>query len=1698
MRKLLFGLLVSCSLFAQAQVYNNEWIDFTKTYYKFKVAKTGLFRIPQATLAAAGLGNIPAEQFQLWRNGVQVPIYTSVGSGAFSSSDYIEFWGQMNDGKPDRELYRDPQYQLNDKWSLISDTAAYFLTANPATAANLRLQTTANNVAANVLPPEPYFLYTTGHYFKNQLNPGLGFNLEDKLYSSSYDKGEGWTSDDITTTYSGGFNYGTLNDVLQNLYPYNGGPAPKFKVAVSGNSFNERRYKVTLNGDSLLGNPISEMSFRVDSTNFASALLSSGNASVVVTNITACPAPPNCPVVDRMVVHKYELTYARQFNFGGANNFEFSLPASASGNFLQIANFSFGSAAPVLYDLTNGKRYVGDISAAPLVKFVLQPSSTSRNLVLVSEEASNVNTINSLTSRTFINYNTAATRGDYLIISNPILMTGANPVEQYRAYRSSPAGGGYNAKVYVSDDLIDQFGFGINKNPAGIRNFILYAKRNFTATPKYVFIIGRGMNYVDQRTIETNNNATEIANAAKLNLVPTYGWPASDILLAAQQGSFVPEVPIGRLSAISSNDISVYLKKMQEYELAQNTFSPKLEDRIWMKNVVHIVGASDSGLDALLSQFMSSYAEIIRDTLFGAKVSTFKKTTTQVGTQLTSTDLTNLFREGISLMTYFGHSSANILDFNLESPERYNNPGKYPLFLALGCNVGDFFKYSPTRLAENETVSEKYVLAPDRGTIGFIASTHFGEVSHLNSWTTYAYNRISRTDYGNSIGEIMKKVIQDVIAGSLPEDFLTRANAEQTELHGDPALRVNSHPKPDYIVEDQTVKVSPSFISVADPSFKVQVKTYNSGKAVDKDIVIEAKRQVGTSTPVVVFRQTIKGVRYADSISFNVPINPTTDKGLNKLIITVDADNVVDEMYETNNSVTKEVMIYEDEARPVYPYNFGIVSKQNTKLIASTANPLAAAKQYRMELDTTELFNSPFKVTKNITAPGGILEFDPGITFSDSTVYYWRVALVPTSGSIVNWNTSSFVYLSGNEPGFNQSHFYQHLKSDGTNIYLDSASRSWMFASALNNITAKNGVFPTAASFASDFSVYVNGVDEITSSCGFPRIVVNVFDPNTLKAWFNANVGEQGKFGSDPICGEGREHNFQFDLFDPAKRKSLVEFLEMIPSGNYVVVRSMSHNDPAYNFFVSQWKADTSFLGSNRSIYHLLYNQGFTAVDSFNRPRVFIFAYRKNDQTSFTPQYVFSQGIYDKISLSLDIPLRDSTGYITSPVFGPSKAWKELRWRGSSLEAPSTDNVLMNVIGIKSNGVADTLMRNLNLSQQNVNLSSINAALYPFLQLRMKNSDPVNFTPYQLRYWRITYSPVPEGAIAPNLLFTKKDTLGVGENLDLKIAFKNVSEAAFDSVKVKFVVTDKTNVQHVLPSFKLRPLPGSDTLHIRYPFDLQQFGGQNNLFVEVNPDNDQPEQFHFNNFLSTSFFVGADTLSPLLDVTFDNVHILNRDIVSSNPNIVIKLKDESKFLITDPSTVNVQVKYPNGTIRTFAQSPDTLRFIPATVPGDNTASVIFNPGFLQDGEYELIVSGKDMSNNQAGAMQYRVLFQVINKPMISNLLNYPNPFTTSTAFVFTLTGSEVPQNFKIQILTVTGKVVREITRQELGPLRIGRNITEFKWDGTDQFGQKLGNGIYLYRVITTINGSALEKYRAADDNTDKFFKSGYGKMYLMR
>ncbi|HEU0065144.1 MAG TPA: C25 family cysteine peptidase, partial [Flavisolibacter sp.] len=1004
-----------------------------------------------------------------------------------------------------------------------------------------------------------------------------------------------------------------------------------------------------------------------------------------------------------------------------------------------------------------------------------------------------------------------------------------------------------------------------------------------------------------------------------------------------------------------------------------------------MKNVVHIVGTSDGLLKTLLDDYMHTYKLIIADTAFGARVVTFSKNSVdEVGT-LNSAVLTGLFNEGISLITYFGHSSATTLEFNLDNPANYNNVGKYPLFVGLGCNAGDFFKYNLSRLSSLETISERYVL-DQKGTIGFVASTHFGIVHYLDIWNSKFYNEISNKSYSKSIGEQMKAAAEDVFGFTSQDDFYARCNIEESELQGDPAIHLNTHAKPDYVIEDPMVKISPAFISVSDRSFRINAKLLNIGKAVSTKIVVEVKQTYPNKKVVVIARDTIPGIRYADSLILDVPIVPDRDKGLNKITITIDADNVVDELYETNNSITKDVIIYDNEASPVYPSEFAIINKQNIKLKASTANPFMPLKQYRMELDTTQLFNSPFKVTKTTSTVGGVMEFDPGITFSDSTVYYWRVAPDTTVNPI--WNTSSFIYLPNSDEGYNQSHYFQHLASTPQRMMFDN-SRKLVFDSVTQNLFIKNGVFLTATVEEGDLIVSVNGIASIRSACVGFSLIFNVFDQKSFKPWFNT-AGYA--YGSGPNCDYGRQNNFEFSYMDPTSRKKAMDFMDTIPNGAFVVVRNIL-NPYQPGQFAPDWMADTTLYGPNNDLYHKLKAAGMANLDSFYSPKAFAFVYQKGS-SGFTPVYNMSLGLYDEISMSANMKTPDTLGMLASPQFGPAKEWKQFKWAGNAEEVPSTDDASVDIIGVNNAGVADTLFRQVPLNQPVLDISSINASQYPFIQLYMHDKDTGYFSPYQLRYWRLTGTPAPEGAVAPNIAFQMNDTVEVGQPVQFKLAFKNISDPSFDSIKVKIVVTDRNNVQHIIPIGRLKPLVSGDTALIQLPIDTKTFAGANNLMVEVNPDSDQPEQYHFNNMVFKQFFVRPDTLNPLMDVTFDNVHILNHDIVSAKPNIVINLKDNAKWLLlNDKSVMTVQVVFPDKTIHSYNFNGDTLQFVPATNGNNNQASAIFKPIFTQDGEYQLIVSGQDMSSNKAGAIQYKVAFDVINKPMISNMLNYPNPFT---------------------------------------------------------------------------------------------------------
>ncbi len=1673
---LMMMLLSSTCLLAQ---YNNEWIDYSKSYYKFKVGETGLYRIPFTILQTNGLSNTPAEHFQLWRNGKEVAVFTSKGSGILGSTDFIEFFGQMNDGKADAIMYKKPEFQLSDKWSLQTDTAAYFLTVNASTA-NARVLNAQNNTASNSLAVEPYFMHRLERHFKDQINPGYASIVGIYVYSSSYDNGEGWSSRNVQPG-------SPLVEQYNNLAFAPEGPDASLTITAFGNALNSRKLQVSVNGTKIVDQPMDYFSTAIQTATVQKSLLGRAVDTIRIHN--------DSPVgSDRITLGKYTLVYPRKFDFGGNGLFEFTLPGTSVGNYLEITNFRNNAVAPILYALNEAKRYVADISVPGKFRFLLPPGG-ERNFVMLDASVASVKLVGDMTKRNFIDYAASSRQGNYLMIAHSSLSASSNgdAIQNYKNYRTSNEGGKYQVGIYNIDELVDQFAFGIKKHPLSIKNFIAFAKAYFAVAPQYVLLLGKGITY-DQYRYNESRPITE-----RMNLLPTFGNPGSDNILASADNDATPEIPIGRLSVTTGDEINAYLDKVKQHDKSLLPINQTVKDKAWMKNFAHIIGGGDPYLQNVINSYMKSASRYVEDTSYGAKVYTFEKITSAGVDLVNSGLLGNLFTEGLGVLTYFGHSSANSMEFNLDDPSIFDNAGKYPLFMANGCNAGNFFIYDTLRVtASKKTITENYVLVPGKGSIGFIASTHYGIVNYLNLYTSILYKRMAQDDYSLSIGQLMANVLKEVIAQGGNDDYYNVLTVEQMLLGGDPAVSLYPHALPDYVVEDPLIRISPTPLSVSNANFDLKVKFQNIGRATQDSVMVHVKRELPDGTMVYLYKQKRTAVYFADSISISVPINPYTDKGQNKIHVALDPDDKINEITNSNNSVSKLFTISDDEVRPVYPIQFAIVNTPTIKLTATTNQFLSAPAQFLLEVDTTEYFNSPMKVVQTQTSLGGIIEFTPTLQLRDSLVFYWRVAKKPDTGMVNKWSSSSFVYLSKSGTGWSQSHYFQYLKGVGNGLNL-SRNEGFQFDSVGNGLRLVSGIYGVSSNTVYNGLSVFSGPVCMQALNSIEVMIINLKTGNAMTNKINSGSGTFN-FNLYPPC-LSESNRFYFNYNNSQSRNNARLLFDKIPPENIVVIMNWTSigTSPSY---IDAWKSDTSLYGDNNSLYHKFQSLGFSKIDSFYKKIPFIFIAKKDSQGKWD---VLLQSVGQQtnsvLTESLNFTSFNKSGNWTANLIGPAKSWSSIHWTGNPLEPNAADDIKYKVYGLKQN-FSETLLYLSNSKIKDTSIAFINPKTYPYLRIEQENKDTVNNTPWQQLYLQVKYDPVPEGALTMASTIPMKDTLEVGEPMKFKMAFKNISPTKFDSVRLYMTSTDPSNTTKVIFDGNKKPIVAGDTIMIDQTIDTKNLVGDNAVYINFNPNNAQPEQYLFNNYLNKNIYVRPDTYSPNLDVTFDGVHILNKDIVSPKPSILIKLKDDSRYLaLNDTSLFSIRLVYPDGRVRSIRFDNDTLQFSPSkNLPGgdDNAATLIYKPFLKEDGEYELIVTGKDVSSNKSGAIEYRVAFEVYNKSMITNLLNYPNPFTSSTAFVFTLTGTELPSQFRIQILTVTGKIVREITKQELGPIKIGHNITDYKWDGKDQFGQSLANGVYLYRVIADINGKKIDKLNSATFNTDKYFQSGYGKMYLMR
>ncbi|MBN2088017.1 type IX secretion system sortase PorU [candidate division KSB1 bacterium] len=209
-----------------------------------------------------------------------------------------------------------------------------------------------------------------------------------------------------------------------------------------------------------------------------------------------------------------------------------------------------------------------------------------------------------------------------------------------------------------------------------------------------------------------------------------------------------------------------------------------------------------------------------------------------------------------------------------------------------------------------------------------------------------------------------------------------------------------------------------------------------------------------------------------------------------------------------------------------------------------------------------------------------------------------------------------------------------------------------------------------------------------------------------------------------------------------------------------------------------------------------------------------------------------------------------------------------------------------------------------------------------------------------------------------------------------------------------------------------------------------------------------------------------DQEGPEIDVRFKGMNIGDGAVVGPKPVLAINLADSmSGINITGEigHKITLMVDEDNDLKRDITEFfvfdenshlRGSIEFPLASFLGTSSEGFDATVG-LKPGEHSVTIKAWDNFNNSA---QKTIHFTVINEGEfnISQMINYPNPFATQTAFTFFIThNAEV----KIQVYTVAGRLIRTMTDYA----DAGFNY-HYQWDGRDEIGDQVANGIYLYRI----------------------------------
>lgn len=1641
-------LFVTVSSFAQPfDRYDTSWLSSNQNWIKLIVTSDNVYEVDVQQLFAHGFPNnqIPARDVRLKYRGNQIPVEIVKNStGEFlQGGDKIRFIGKRNTGKYESWAYsyRD-EYQPSTQHSLYTDQSFYWLTWTSS--------------------GQPMQYQVRNTQLSNEFYSGFRDTVHVEPENTEWYNGSGEQAEIPSYTDATGFfweDFGLqgrdrlnfrhdlpMTDLIiedslihfeTRVLSYTGG-----RREANLQLFHDRDGEfdfhtidqvswVDRGGRTLSGSILPVLLLEIDEM----------EARLSFLNQSSNRGNPNGVFLDWM-----RMSYFRGFRLPTNTNYMSFWLRSDGNKSVALTNISHTDSV-VVYHPDSQSLFTTVVDSASGTATFRNSQSSIRNQEYVVIRNQNFTSVPAIQAYNVTDDLTATSNeGEFIIITRTPFMEDAQRYADYRRQRD-----GYKTRVVNAFDIYNQFAYG-SPEPIAIRRFLFHAFDNWEVPPKYVFILG------DSRQQFRNVFPAD-------NEIPTFGRPASDTWFTVNYGGprdFLPRIAIGRLTVRNSQEIRAYLDKVQRYEAPRATLEP------WQKRVAFLSGGnlrpdgSDDELQRLYS-LNQGYANSTAESIVAADTVLFRKESDQPLDGTRREQLNRVINEGTLILQFFGHSSPDSWDLLTDNPNTFQNQNRSSVVLSLGCYSGLFTD------SQERIISEQFVFAQNAA-VAYIGGSGQGYISSLSKYSEYFFNSVFN-DTVRVLGDVDRIAKRRLVSGGGTFiDNKDLALSQNSIFLGDPAIKLQFPNRPDYLIEPDGVTFTPESANVSDSTLIVDVTVRNQGIRTNQIVDLEMVHRTPTNQTNRVF-QTLMPISRSATITYEIPLRPD-DSGVHDFNFMVDPELLLDEADRTNNEFSTQNVVFSTGVDLISPLDKGVVNSELPTFFVASPSALDGDR-FLFEVDSLSTFNNPVIPEESVESENVNISWTPQTQLQHGETYYWRTR-VDKPGE-VNWRTTTFhvdTTLTGT--WWLQDHKTFHENEYSPSIRYDFGEFNFQPVSMEVRTSTNSWQHSRTEDLNYPASIFVNGVEYARRRISFHVMIIN---------------GSTGRIEHD------QHYMLHAGVFTNEGAGTVQQFVNVLNNarnGDYVVIR-------VRNFRLISSSAQimtSSVMNALRSV------GGFRAgagVDGQSPSELrstdgYILFGRKGARSpDEVSEYINRTGVIERDTV---FTFNEPEGTMESPFIGPAKSWNSLQ----TFADMRTNNGLIqyNVYGYQTRRGEPQLITTVGGFQREVtaSLANIDAQRYPYIKLQSRFADASRQNTPQLKQWRVSYDPVPELAVDPNRIYTVGDEIEEGYRYDFGIDIRNIGMTLADSAIVKFYHSYNTG-----PIFL-----SADTLYNIAPGELKRattsvetLGRVGDHQIHIELSDEISDLYQYNNFHRHRFEVTPDTTNPRVEVFVDNRYlppvanpIMDKNnpalpFVQAQPTIDIYWRDSNPFLrLADSTLLEIELFAGDdqANAQIFSASSPEVFFEGASddVTKRNEAFAQFRPDFsgVSDSVFTMRVYARDPSQNVAdGETGYTISFRVNQESSISSFYPYPNPMNNFTTFAFELSGKNVEQvdDLRLRIFTPSGQPVRtfDLKRDQYllqdGRLQIGWNL--MRWDGRDEDGDLLANGVYLYKVYMRADGESV-------------------------